>query len=78
MDPVTKTCKAVGESFRHSRARAPVSIHTVLLVMDVPPEIYSWAQMYFKKNHTGLFSRTHQTHHLPIPAALWLLEVLTL
>lgn len=31
MDLVTKTCKAVGESFTHTRAHMPVFIHTILL-----------------------------------------------
>ncbi|CAG11574.1 unnamed protein product [Tetraodon nigroviridis] len=63
MDPVTKTCKAVGQSFTHTHT------HT-LLVIDVPPEIYSWVQMCFKKNHTGHFLHTPM-QHLPSMDSFW-------
>lgn len=61
----------------HTHKLAPVFIHTVLLVMDVPTEKYSWPQMYFKKNHTGQFLHTHQ--HIiflfQLPFGYWVLTL---
>lgn len=64
MDPVTKTCKAVGESFTHT--------HTPFYSYS-RAGIYSWAQTFFEKKLTGHFLHT-PTQHRPTLTALQLLS----